>query len=614
MIDIPSLIQAIRRVKAEFWRLLEFDVFFTILTLALLQPAVALLAGLSISSTGYPTVSNDQLISFFLSMKGLLTVLLFGSGTFAVFFAQQAGLQIIDITAGSDRRVTGVEAIWLATKRLPALTRLGGMMILVSAVAALPILIAVRFTYSALLSGADINFYLAEKPPEFLAAVAIGCFLLAVATLVALILLGRWMLAVPAVLFEGAGARTALRRSVELGRGRRTKWVVTILVWTAALAVLTILVTIAFNQLGSLAIRTIGDRLNLLLVALGSVVIGYLAILAIVSFVGVAINSVFINVQYANATADIGDGSTLATPLAPERSAKTAARFRRINSAAWVVAVILLIISAATTLFVVHGFGMSEPPAITAHRGSSARAPENTIVAIEAAIEDGADYAEIDVQETADGVVVMLHDADLMRLGGVNWRIWETDYAELVTLDVGSWFAPEFAGERIATLEEVIGVARGRIRLNIELKYNGHDVRLAERVVDVLRETDFVDDVVVSSLELDGLLEVEALNDSIETGFIVAKAVGNLASIDVDFFAVSTSFATSVRIANWQRNGKAVHVWTVNSRPEMSRYIDMGVENILTDHPAVLKAMLEEREQLDETQRILIAFRNWLQN
>ncbi len=70
------------------------------------------------------------------------------------------------------------------------------------------------------------------------------------------------------------------------------------------------------------------------------------------------------------------------------------------------------------------------------------------------AIEDGADFAEIDVQQSADGVVVLLHDTDLRRVAGVNRRTSEMTYRELQNLDVGSWFSADFAGERIPTLEE----------------------------------------------------------------------------------------------------------------------------------------------------------------
>src|SRR5262249_32888341 len=131
------------------------------------------------------------------------------------------------------------------------------------------------------------------------------------------------------------------------------------------------------------------------------------------------------------------------------------------------------------------------PVLVTAHRGHARAAPENTLSAMRKAIESRADYAEMDVQLTADGKVVLLHDRDLKRLAGVSRRLDELSYDEVRQLDVGSWFAPAFSGERVPTLAEVIALCRGKIRLNIELKFFGPDRRLARAVAELIREQDF---------------------------------------------------------------------------------------------------------------------------
>ena len=128
----------------------------------------------------------------------------------------------------------------------------------------------------------------------------------------------------------------------------------------------------------------------------------------------------------------------------------------------------------------IQGFNINRTVEITGHRGSKVRAPENTLSALRQAIAEGADYAEIDVQTTADGVVVLLHDADLMRVASVERRLRDIKFDELSDIDVGSWFMPEFSNERIPTLQEAIDLARGRIKLNIELKFTWPDPALAE--------------------------------------------------------------------------------------------------------------------------------------
>ena len=107
-----------------------------------------------------------------------------------------------------------------------------------------------------------------------------------------------------------------------------------------------------------------------------------------------------------------------------------------------------------------HGFAISDEiffeTQITAHRGSSKRAPENTIAAIEAAVEDMADFVELDVQMTKDGVAVLGHDATLKRVAGLNQTIASMTWEELQRLEVGGWFSPEYTGEPIPRLEQVM--------------------------------------------------------------------------------------------------------------------------------------------------------------
>ena len=100
---------------------------------------------------------------------------------------------------------------------------------------------------------------------------------------------------------------------------------------------------------------------------------------------------------------------------------------------------------------------------VSAHRGSKRRTPENTAAAVEAAIEDLADYAEIDIQMSLDGVLVLMHDDLLKRTTGAQGEVAGLSWAELSTLDAGAWFGEEFTGERIPTLEEIMELADGRM-------------------------------------------------------------------------------------------------------------------------------------------------------
>ncbi len=111
------------------------------------------------------------------------------------------------------------------------------------------------------------------------------------------------------------------------------------------------------------------------------------------------------------------------------------------------------------------------PPLLVGHRGAKAVAPENTMASFRRAWRDGADAIEMDVRLTADGAVVVIHDETVDRTTDGHGAVVEMSLEELRRLDAGSWFAPEYAGERIPTLEEVVAWARGRIAMLVELKY-----------------------------------------------------------------------------------------------------------------------------------------------
>jgi glycerophosphoryl diester phosphodiesterase len=207
-------------------------------------------------------------------------------------------------------------------------------------------------------------------------------------------------------------------------------------------------------------------------------------------------------------------------------------------------------------------------------------------------------------------VVVLLHDADLKRVASVPRRIYEIGFEELREVDVGSWFAPEFGDERIATLQEAIDLARGRIKLNIELKYTRDDPTLAPKVGEIVRENDFADDCVISSLKLTGLRDVEAGFPELKTGFIVFRAVGDLARVEVDFLSVSAANATSRLVRDLRRRGRNLHVWTVDDPQNALAMIELGVDNIITGRPVGVRRVLDQWNELSDGEKIALMLRN----
>jgi len=155
-----------------------------------------------------------------------------------------------------------------------------------------------------------------------------------------------------------------------------------------------------------------------------------------------------------------------------------------------------------------------------------------------------------------------------------------------------------FTGEFPPTLEEVIDLVRGRMRINIELKYNVPDPGLAPAVVDLLRRKDFLDEVVITSLDYAALKQVESLEPRLRTGHIVTAAVGNVVRTEADFLSLNAAQATPSLIRRAHAAGKEVHVWTVNEPELMLRMIERGVDNVITDDPALLVRVMQGRREL----------------
>ena len=220
------------------------------------------------------------------------------------------------------------------------------------------------------------------------------------------------------------------------------------------------------------------------------------------------------------------------------------------------------------------------------------------MAAFRAALAAGADYIELDVQRTRDGRIAVLHDGDLMRMAGDPRKLGALSVAELASIDIGRKYDAAYAGEHPPTLEEVIELVRGRMKINVELKYNVPDPELAPAVIDLLRQQAFLDQVVITSLDAAALRQVEAAEPRLQTGLIVTAAVGNVVRTEADFLSLNSARATTALLRRAHGAGKEIHVWTVNRPDVMVRMIERGVDNIITDDPALLSRVIRERRSL----------------
>lgn len=234
-------------------------------------------------------------------------------------------------------------------------------------------------------------------------------------------------------------------------------------------------------------------------------------------------------------------------------------------------------------------------PIVTAHRGYSSIAPENTLPAFQDAIDSGCERAELDVQMTKDGVVMVTHDTSLRRCTGRNANIYDLTYEEVRKLDAGWWFGSAYRGTKIPTLEEVLDLCKGKIQLNVEIKPNAHTPTLEAETVRILLEKGFEQDCVITSQSYDTLCKVKELAPEIPTGYILALGVGSAYDLPcVDFFSIESTFITSGMVQQAHLRGKTVSAWTVNRESDVRELLQLGVDDLITDKPEGVWKVLSE--------------------
>ncbi|SEK52625.1 glycerophosphoryl diester phosphodiesterase [Ruminococcus sp. YRD2003] len=226
---------------------------------------------------------------------------------------------------------------------------------------------------------------------------------------------------------------------------------------------------------------------------------------------------------------------------------------------------------------------------VTAHRGCSKDAPENTLYAFEKALESNTDYIELDVQLTKDEQLVVFHDEKLDRATHGKGKLSDYTYDELQELNVISKYVSEedFPDARIPLLTEVFELVGDEKLFNIEIKDHGDTNLTVEKTVEAIKEYDIEGSCYVTSFSYSALKKVKQLDPDIKTGLIanVATTTAFMQMKNIDALSMNHLLVNATVVNNAHQNGKRIFVWTVNSQSEMEKMMALGVDNIITDCP-----------------------------
>ena len=594
---------------AEQWRpMAAWSLLVWAAVSVLLAPLSSLLLSGSWLTGEAAVVGNEALVGWLATPRGVLWLLLAGTLSLVGTALHFAGISTI-VRADLRGAVPPVPVIarGLALE-LPVVLRLCAAAVLAGLAAALPYVGGVATLRAVFLDAQDINYYLTERPAAWWWFLSCAAAWTTVWGAVVVYLAGRTLLAPPAFLHGHRSLRAAVRRSWRATRGGEGRALRTVVIALGGWLLLRGVVDALAVAGGSTVVdwvATTGDSLTPLVAAAGAWTALSLTLDATVTFVGIAFVSTVVTKLYLEAT-----NLHVATELPSvdelsERLGEAFVRWTRPRRAVPVVGLAVLL-SWSSGVLLLQRVPEPGPVDVTAHRAGPAPAPENTLAALERAIEAGAGWAEIDVQLTRDGVPVVLHDADLRRMTGDPRRVSATDYREMARLVQRPDDGSPPSERRVASLAEFLDRAEGRIGLMVELKYYGWNPELARAVVELVRERGASGRVNVISLELRGVRQVKVLAPELAVGYVVAAAAGDPVRAPGDFLALSRQTATPSVIRAARRRGKAVHVWTVNRAPAMAEVIQRGAEGLITDRPALAVRIREELNAMPAISRLFL--------
>jgi glycerophosphoryl diester phosphodiesterase len=580
-----DIVMASRLFRSQWRQFLAIHLAASGLSLLVLTPLYTTLLGWLILASGDVALTDEDILYFVLSPTGLGIFWLAAALGVLFLVFEQAALFVTAWLAAAGHRIRLVPLGRHLLAHSWAIFRLGLRLMLRVALLAAPFLALAAALYQTWLTEFDINYYLTARPPELW--LVGGAIALTLALMAAVLLreLAGWVAALPLLLLGQGGPREVLRRSRRRAAPGLLHMVRWLAVWVSLYAAL--LGALGWLlELGAGGLATLGQ---LSLEALWS--LGNLA----VSFLGNCMLSLGLFAWFRRLFPELEDSPHLSAAL----DSRPGARGLRWRAYGLVMAVLALSAAAGGFIHIaIERQAGGESVQIVAHRGASGEAPENTPGAMELAVEQGADWVEIDVQETRDGEVVVIHDSDLMKVGGVPLRVGGATLHELKQVDVGSWHGEPFAGQRIPSLREALLQLRGRAGVIIELKVYGGERALEERTVAIVEETGMEDSVMIMSLSGPAVRKMKSLRPAWRVGLLSAVAVGDMTRMEADFLAVSARLARRPFIRRAQRRGKDVYAWTVNDPVSMSALMGRDVAGIITDYPALALRVRAERSRM----------------
>ena len=245
---------------------------------------------------------------------------------------------------------------------------------------------------------------------------------------------------------------------------------------------------------------------------------------------------------------------------------------------------------------------------IIAHRGGGDLGAENTVQGVREAIKKNVDWVEIDVQRTKDNKYIINHDVTFKRVAGVSKKSKDLTLEEIKKFKVKNLFEMSKPVQEVATLDEILNEAKGKIGVFVELKGETADTKMVDDVVKIIKEHSMIDETVLLSLDYRIIQYISDEYPEMKSGYLYYFTSGKPKNLKGDYLIMEEREATDKKIYEIHAAGKKAIVWTVNTPESINKFIYSDVDGVITDHVEDVKKAIKESKERNRYEIIVDFF------
>ncbi|HDR7318380.1 glycerophosphoryl diester phosphodiesterase membrane domain-containing protein [Bacillus zanthoxyli] len=586
-LSIPGVMShSFQTVKFAFWNVLTFQLAYKLLAAIVFVPLFGIIFNKLLYFGGYANATNDELLAFLKTPYGILAIVILSLLALFLIFTEFAVLIIISYFAHKRQKVKLRPILYKTVTYLPTLFTYCLPGFILYAVVLLPLL---NMGYeTALIPQIQIpNFITGELFKTTMGQVGYYTFFAVVAYLNL-----RWIFVLPIVVLEQKPFRTAARKSAALVKESFFK----VLFFLVGFFISIGIVYILFFGIYLLCLWGVYEFTNpegtFALLAESTISVFLTSTLYLFSFIVTPFYIMAITRLYLQ---KVPVEDVLLEEGLDYSKTKADKCFFQKHRWKFISVYIVGIITAGMVVAFIVTF-ISNPykePIIMAHRGYISKGVENTKEAVQGAIDAKADYAEIDVLQTKDGELAVIHDLKLKRLANANVHVSDLTMDELRQLTLSQ---DGFSGQ-ISTLDEIIKLAKGKIKLNIEVKLHGGEKDFVNKVLKAIKDNEFEKQCVIQTLHYPLIKEFKRANSDIKVGYILYASRANLKNVKADFYVAEEYMLNKKLVKEARKLNKPIYVWTVNDMESLKAYYKLNVDGIITDYPEDARETIKELKE-----------------